>query len=96
MFRLPRKLNLLIYNKLLLHVEHFFSTIDYVVFNLSKFSEFNVKIFVGIEYECPCGHRFMCSSPDKILKASGSGLVRDNGSKVTNCDMPLYFPCPCR
>lgn len=58
--------------------------------------EFNVKIFVGVEYECPCGHRFMCSSPEKVLKATGSGLVRDNGSKVTNCDMPLYYPCPCR
>lgn len=55
-----------------------------------------MKIFVGVEYECPCGHRFMCSSPEKVLKATGSGLVRDNGSKVTNCDMPLYFPCPCR
>lgn len=59
-------------------------------------SEFNVKIFVGNEYECPRGHRFTCCSPDKILKATGTGIVRDSGSKVANCDMPLYFPCPCR
>ncbi|XP_054280613.1 nonsense-mediated mRNA decay factor SMG8 [Macrosteles quadrilineatus] len=59
-------------------------------------SEFNVKIFVGVEYECPRGHRFMCSAPDKVLKTSGSGLVKDNGNKVTSSDMPLYFPCPCR
>lgn len=58
-------------------------------------SEFNVKIFVGVEYECPRGHRFMCSAPDKVLKTSGTGLVKDNGNKVTGCDMPLYFPCPC-
>ncbi|XP_068084532.1 nonsense-mediated mRNA decay factor SMG8 isoform X2 [Anabrus simplex] len=59
-------------------------------------SEFVVKIFVGVEYECPRGHRFMCSAPDKVLKTTGSGLVKDNGNKVTGSDMPLYFPCPCR
>lgn len=64
--------------------------------HFSDLSEFNVKIFVGVEYECPRGHRFMCSAPDKVLKTSGSGLVKDNGNKVTGCDMPLYFPCPCR
>uniref|UniRef100_A0A1B6DBY3 Nonsense-mediated mRNA decay factor SMG8 n=3 Tax=Clastoptera arizonana TaxID=38151 RepID=A0A1B6DBY3_9HEMI len=58
-------------------------------------SEFNVKIFIGVEYECPRGHRFMCSAPDRVLKTSGTGLVKDNGNKVTGCDMPLYFPCPC-
>ena len=55
-----------------------------------------MKIFVGVEYECPRGHRFMCSAPDKVLKTTGSGLVKDNGNKVTSNDMPLYFPCPCR
>ncbi|XP_026284537.1 nonsense-mediated mRNA decay factor SMG8 isoform X3 [Frankliniella occidentalis] len=59
-------------------------------------SEFVVKIFVGVEYECPRGHRFMCSAPDKVLKTSGSGLVKDNGNKITGNDMPLYFPCPCK
>jgi Uncharacterized conserved protein (DUF2146). len=38
----------------------------------------------------------MCSAPDKVLKTTGSGLVKDNGNKVTGNDMPLYFPCPCR
>lgn len=58
--------------------------------------EFVVKIFVGVEYECPRGHRFMCSAPDKVLKTSGSGLVKDNGNKITGNDMPLFFPCPCK
>lgn len=60
--------------------------------------ELPVKIFVGVEYECPRGHRFMASTPDKILKATGVGTVKDNGNKVTSstADMPLYFPCPCR
>ncbi|XP_055376419.1 nonsense-mediated mRNA decay factor SMG8 [Condylostylus longicornis] len=54
-----------------------------------------LKIFVGCEYECPRGHRFIMSSPDKVLRG-GSGIVRDSGSKVVFNDMPLYFPCPCK
>ena len=63
-----------------------------------KGKELLVKIFVGVEYECPRGHRFMAATPDKVLKASGIGTVKDNGNKVTSSttDMPLYFPCPCR
>ncbi|OXU28536.1 hypothetical protein TSAR_008981 [Trichomalopsis sarcophagae] len=63
-----------------------------------KGKELLVKIFVGVEYECPRGHRFMASTPDKVLKATGIGTVKDNGNKVTSSttDMPLYFPCPCR
>lgn len=33
-------------------------------------SQFVVKIFVGVEYECPRGHRFMLASPDKVLRAT--------------------------
>lgn len=58
--------------------------------------QFNVKIFIGVEYECYRGHRFMCSAPDRVLRVTQAGLVKDNASKVTGSDMPLYFPCPCR
>lgn len=54
-----------------------------------------VKIFIGIEYECIRGHRFMSSAPGKMLKASGSGMVKENASKITKGNMPLYLPCPC-
>ncbi|KAG7157524.1 SMG8-like, partial [Homarus americanus] len=57
--------------------------------------EFTVKIFLGVEYECVRGHRFMMATPDRHLKASPSGLVKDNATKIANADMPLYFPCPC-
>ncbi|XP_037958411.1 protein SMG8 isoform X2 [Teleopsis dalmanni] len=56
---------------------------------------FILKVFVGYEYECPRGHRFMMSAPDKILRG-GSEIMRDSGSKVVYNNMPLYFPCPCR
>lgn len=55
---------------------------------------FVLKIFVGFEYECPRGHRFMMSSPDKVLR--GGSAVSKDGSKVVFNNMPLYFPCPCR
>lgn len=58
--------------------------------------EFSVKIFIGVEYECPRGHRFMCSAPDKILTTANNGIVKENGNIVSNSDMPLYYPCPCR
>ncbi|XP_054712985.1 nonsense-mediated mRNA decay factor SMG8-like [Uloborus diversus] len=58
--------------------------------------QFNVKIFIGVEYECYRGHRFMCSAPDRVLRVTSTGHVKDNASKVTGSDMPLYFPCPCR
>lgn len=36
---------------------------------------FVLKIFVGYEYECPRGHRFMMNAPDKILRGgSGKGM----------------------
>lgn len=42
----------------------------------SNLSHFVVKIFVGVEYECPRGHRFMLASPDKVLRAnSGKYLL---------------------
>ncbi|GFU16173.1 protein smg8 [Nephila pilipes] len=58
--------------------------------------QFNVKIFIGVEYECCRGHRFMCSAPDRVLRVTSTGHVKDNASKITGSDMPLYFPCPCR
>uniref|UniRef100_A0A6M2DWN0 Nonsense-mediated mRNA decay factor SMG8 n=1 Tax=Xenopsylla cheopis TaxID=163159 RepID=A0A6M2DWN0_XENCH len=60
----------------------------------NKGNEFVVKIFVGMEYECPRGHRFMMSTPDKILRAT-TGLVKESGSRVAGSDMPLFQECPC-
>lgn len=56
---------------------------------------FVLKIFVGCEYECTRGHRFIMNSPDKVLRG-GAAITRDSGSKIVFNDMPLYFPCPCR
>ncbi|XP_017784295.1 PREDICTED: protein SMG8 isoform X2 [Nicrophorus vespilloides] len=57
--------------------------------------QFAVKLFIGFEYECPRGHRFMLAAPDKILKAAPGSIVKDKGQKVAESDMPMYFPCLC-
>ena len=35
-----------------------------------------LRLYLGMEYECPRGHRFFCSSPDKIFKAPSSGIFK--------------------
>lgn len=35
-----------------------------------------IRAFIGVEYECPCGHRFICSGPDKLVKLSNNGVVK--------------------
>ncbi|XP_074655649.1 nonsense-mediated mRNA decay factor SMG8-like [Tubulanus polymorphus] len=58
--------------------------------------EISLKVFIGIEYECPRGHRFFMSSPDKILKANAGSLMKESALKLISSDMPLYHPCQCR
>ncbi|TRY75744.1 hypothetical protein TCAL_11106 [Tigriopus californicus] len=54
-----------------------------------------VKVFLGFEYECPRGHRFMASAPGQALKSNPSGL-REAAGKVLASDMPLFMTCPGR
>ncbi|KAF5287069.1 hypothetical protein FQA39_LY16054 [Lamprigera yunnana] len=58
--------------------------------------QFTVKVFIGVEYECPRGHRFMLAAPDRVLRANPGSIVKDTGHKIAESDMPLYYPCPCR
>ncbi|KAI0238335.1 Protein SMG8 [Lamellibrachia satsuma] len=60
-----------------------------------------VRMYFGLEYECPRGHRFFCSGPEKILKSTpGSCPVAVSkeltAHKLLTSDMPLYYPCHCR
>ncbi|CAH0582896.1 unnamed protein product [Chrysodeixis includens] len=58
-----------------------------------------VKIFIGFEYECPRGHRFMMSSPDTVMSGSGGGVTREAGAlggRLAAAAMPLAAPCVCR
>ncbi|ELU16071.1 hypothetical protein CAPTEDRAFT_223495 [Capitella teleta] len=55
----------------------------------------SVRFYVGLEYECPRGHRFFMSGPEKIFKAPASGVFKETAHKILHHDMPLYFPCHC-
>lgn len=35
-----------------------------------------IRAFIGVEYECPCGHRFICSGPDRLVKLTNNGIVK--------------------
>ncbi|OQR80306.1 protein SMG8-like [Tropilaelaps mercedesae] len=61
-----------------------------------KGSTRSAKIFIGFEYECPRGDRFMLSAPDTMLRSTPCGLVKETASKIVGSAMPLYFPCPCQ
>ena len=43
---------------------------------VSEPAENTVRVFIGMEYECPRGHRFFCSAPDKIIKVLGNCSVK--------------------
>lgn len=62
----------------------------------SNLPQFTVKVFIGVEYECTSGHRFMLAAPDKMLKAAPGSIVKDTGHKIAESEMPLYYPCACR
>ncbi|XP_053213180.1 nonsense-mediated mRNA decay factor SMG8-like isoform X2 [Panonychus citri] len=57
-------------------------------------TQFTVKIFIGVEYECPRGHRFMSSKPASVLKAT-KGIVKENANLIASNDMPVFIPCVC-
>jgi len=54
----------------------------------------SVKVFLGFEYECPRGHRFMVSAPDQAMKSSNT--MRGAAQELVASAMPLYMACPCK
>ena len=64
--------------------------------HLSLVWQINLKAYIGMEYECPLGHRFICSGPDRLVKVASNGIIKDDAYKLLYFDMPLYTACPCR
>ncbi|KAI6198325.1 Protein SMG8 [Aphelenchoides fujianensis] len=55
-----------------------------------------LKFFVGFEYECPKGHRFMCERPNKMLLHDRTkGTVKTDASEMITSNLPLFMPCKC-
>jgi protein SMG8 len=56
-----------------------------------------VKLFIGFDYECPRGHRFMCSEPYKLVKHRKTlGQLNQDAGQLLDSDLPLFMPCPCK
>lgn len=46
--------------------------------NKNNSNTLTIRAFIGMEYECPLGHRFICSGPDRLVKVSTNGVVKVN------------------
>lgn len=56
-----------------------------------------LKLFIGFDYECPRGHRFMISEPGKVLRhRRASGPLKMDASPLLNNDLSIWMPCPCK
>lgn len=53
------------------------------------------KIFIGFEYECPRGHRFLMAAKDRVLKAASCAHLKANVAELVNSEMSVYFNCLC-
>jgi hypothetical protein len=42
----------------------------------SSIWDVTVRVYIGCEYECPRGHRFMCSSPNHVIRVGPNGVVK--------------------
>lgn len=60
-----------------------------------------VKLFIGMEYECPRGHRFFVAEngePLRVPKNSNArtAMSRESDDEFLHCDFPLRRQCTCR
>ena len=44
--------------------------------NIEKQPTVTIKAYIGMDYECPIGHRFICSGPDRLVKVSSNGIIK--------------------
>ncbi|KAF1797506.1 hypothetical protein FB192DRAFT_1424710 [Mucor lusitanicus] len=54
-----------------------------------------IRGYVGAEYECPHGHRFLSCGEGRICKLGHAGHPKEHGNYFVHQDLPLYVVCPC-
>uniref|UniRef100_A0A183BT03 Nonsense-mediated mRNA decay factor SMG8 n=1 Tax=Globodera pallida TaxID=36090 RepID=A0A183BT03_GLOPA len=60
-------------------------------------SKEKVKLFIGFDYECPRGHRFMIAEPGKVLRHRRmSGPLKTDAAPLMDNDLAIWMPCPCK
>ena len=60
------------------HGHHIYSIIIHPLYFAAGLVKISVKVFLGMEYECGRGHRFLSSAPDRLMK-QGSNPNRYKG-----------------
>ncbi|KAM3718775.1 Nonsense-mediated mRNA decay factor [Dirofilaria immitis] len=63
---------------------------------MSKSNREKVKLFVGFEYECPRGHRFMIQDVHANTRGKIAPNSKESGSALIRSDLPLWTKCTCR
>ncbi|KAI7908129.1 uncharacterized protein BX663DRAFT_493073 [Cokeromyces recurvatus] len=54
-----------------------------------------VRGYVGAEYECPFGHRFLSCGDGRVCKLGHKGHPKEHGNYFVHQDLPVYIICPC-
>ncbi|CAO3620017.1 unnamed protein product [Cunninghamella blakesleeana] len=57
--------------------------------------EGQIRGFLGAEYECPRGHRFLSCGDGRVCKLGHKGHPKQHGNYFIHQDIPLYALCPC-
>ncbi|CAG8442168.1 1318_t:CDS:10 [Diversispora eburnea] len=54
-----------------------------------------LKGYLGVEYECPIGHRFMSCGKGQVCKLGHAGHIKETANNLLEQDLPIYIHCPC-
>ncbi|KAI6175913.1 hypothetical protein M3Y97_00742200 [Aphelenchoides bicaudatus] len=64
--------------------------------NVDKTHKEKLKFFIGFEYECVEGHRFIIERANKMLVHDKiNGNVTTDAGELLKSDLPLFMPCKC-
>ncbi|CAG8434596.1 6983_t:CDS:10 [Ambispora gerdemannii] len=51
--------------------------------------------YVGVEYECPNGHRFMSCGEGQVCKHGHINHAQESAKDLLEKDLPIFILCPC-
>ncbi|KAI8985400.1 hypothetical protein BDB01DRAFT_842883 [Pilobolus umbonatus] len=54
-----------------------------------------IRGYVGAEYECPQGHRFLSCGDGRVCRLGHASHPKEHGNYFVHQDLSIYFVCPC-
>ncbi|CAG8588764.1 10963_t:CDS:10 [Dentiscutata erythropus] len=72
-----------------------FVTVTPVTKDITKGEHALLKGYLGVEYECPLGHRFMSCGGGQVCKLGHAGHIKETAHNILEQDLPIYILCPC-